>query len=135
MKAVIDFGGGWSSRYLVIDAAHAAVAATLLAHGRLYESDGDTPDGKHYKLDRKAELSITYATDSQFDELPEAVREARSRAQEACDARWKAESRASELQKQLDTVQAQLATLQQAVSCTVADAEPAPVPAAGEEEE
>ena len=124
MKIVINLGGGWSSRYLVVDAAHAAVAATLLAHGRLYESDGDTPDGKHYTLDRKAELSITYATDAQFDELPEAVIAARKQYEDANSARWKEHSRANELQKQLDTVQAQLATLQQAVTCTATEPEP-----------
>ena len=124
MKVVITLGSGWNQHYLVIDAAHAAVAATLLAHGRLYESDGDTPDGKHYKLDRQADLSITYATDAQFDELPEAVIEVRKQYDEANTARWKEYSRANELQKQLETVQTQLATLQQAVVCTAADPEP-----------
>ena len=134
MKVVITLGSGWNQHHLVIDAAHAAVAATLLAHGRLYESDGDTPDGKHYKLDRKAELSITYATDAQFDELPEAVIAARKQYEDANSARWKAESRASELQKQLDTVQAQLATLQQAVVCTAAEPEPGSSASLDEEE-
>ena len=125
MKVVIDFGGGWGSRYLVVDAAHAAVAATLLTHGQLYESDGETPDGKHYKLDRKAELSITYATEAQFDELPEAVIAARKQFEDANNARWTAERKASALQEQLNTLQAQVATLQQQVTCTVADPETA----------
>jgi hypothetical protein len=118
MKIVIDFGGGWSSRSLVLDGEHAGVAALLLANGRLYESDGDTPDGKHYKLDRKADLSITYATEAQFDELPETVREARKQAEEANSARWKEHSRANDLQKQLELVTAQLQTLQERVTCT-----------------
>ena len=135
MKVVIAFGGGWGSRYLVIDAAHAAVAATLLAHGRLYESDGDTPDGKHYKLDRKCELSITYATDAQFDELPEAVIAARKQYDDANNARWAAERKANTLQEQLNTLHAQFATLQQQVTCTLAEPEATTTgDAAGEEE-
>lgn len=135
MKIVISFGNGWSSNYLVLDAQHAPLAAGLLANGTLYTSDGQTGDGAHYKLDKQSSLSITYANDAQFEELPAAVYEARKQAEEASSARWNEKRRADELQKQLETVQAQLATLQQAVSCTAtADAEPGQPAESGDEE-
>lgn len=126
MKIVISTGDGWSSRYIVLDAEHAGLAAQMLASARVYEADGDTPDGCHYKLDRKSALNVTYATNAQFDELPEAVVVARKSEADANQARWKAENRTREIEKELAEAKAALTALQSTVVCTVAEPEPVP---------
>ena len=126
MKIVISTGDGWSSRYIVLDAEHAGLAAQMLASARVYEADGDTPNGRHYKLDRKSALNVTYATNAQFDELPEAVVVARKSEADANQARWKAENRTREIEKELAEAKAALTALQSTVVCTVAEPEPVP---------
>lgn len=122
MKILIN-SGGWSSRYIVLPVEHAALAAGLLAHATLYEDDGSTPEGKHYKLTKDSELSISYAQDNQFEALPASVVAARKEAAEASQARWKAEGEARELRKKLDETTAALEALKAVTVCTASEPE------------
>ncbi len=119
MKIVINTGSSWSSRYIVLDSKHAALAAEILAHAVICEDDGTTPDGKHYKLDREAALTITYASDAQFGELPESVYAARKEAEAASSARWKEHTRANEAEKKVAELTARLESLESRITCTV----------------
>ncbi len=128
MKIVINTGSSWSSRYIVLDSKHAALAAEILANAVICESDGSTPEGKHYKLDRDAELTITYASDKQFGDLPESVYAARKEAEEANSARWKESTRANEAEKRVAELTARLESLESRITCTV---QPEPQAGAG----
>lgn len=119
MKIVINTGSSWGNRYIVLDSQHAALAAEILARAVICEDDGSTPDGKHYKVDREAELTITYASDAQFGELPESVYAARKQAEEANSARWKEQIRANEAEKRVAELTARLESLESRITCTV----------------
>jgi hypothetical protein len=119
MKIVINTGSNWSSRYIVLDSKHAALAAEILAHAVICEDDGSTPDGKHYKLDREAALTITYASDAQFGDLPESVYAARKQAEDANSARWKEHTRANDAEKRVAELTARLESLESRITCTV----------------
>ena len=132
MKILINVGK-WGSLYIVLPVEHAPLAAGLLANATIYEDDGTTSDGKHYKLSKDGELSIAYAHDNQFEALPQAILDARKNAEEASSARWKAEDEKRELQKKLDEATAALAALQSVTVCQTI--EPEPEPAKADEEE
>lgn len=119
MKIVINTGSDWNARYIVLDSRHAALAAELMAHAVICEGDGTTPDGKHYKLDRDAALTITYANDKQFGDLPEEVYAARKQAEEANSARYKEYTRANEAEKKNAELTARLEALESRITCTV----------------
>lgn len=119
MKIVITTGSNWNNRHIVLDSAHAALAAQLLAHAVICEDDGTTPDGKHYKVDRDAALTITYAGDAQFGDLPESVYAARKQAEDANSARWKEHTRANDAEKRVAELTARLETLESRITCTV----------------
>lgn len=119
MKIVINTGSNWSSRYIVLDSKHAALAAEILAHAVICEDDGSTPDGKHYKVDREAALTITYASDAQFGDLPESVYAARKQAEDANSARWKEHTRANDAEKRVAELTARLESLESRITCTV----------------
>lgn len=124
MKILINVGK-WGSLYIVLPVEHAPLAAGLLANATIYEDDGTTSDGKHYKLSKDGELSIAYAQDNQFEALPQAILDARQKAEEASSARWKAENDKRELQKRLDEATAALAALQSVTVCQTIEPEPA----------
>lgn len=132
MKILINVGK-WSSMYIVLPAEHAPLAAGLLANASLYEDNGSTTDGKHYKLCKDGELSIAYGQDSQFEALPQAIIDARKSAEEASSARWKAESEKKDLQKKLDEANAALTALQAVTVCQTVEPQPEAVKADEEE--
>lgn len=122
MKIKISIGD--NNNVIVLDAEHAGIAAQLLTHAKVYKKKGwHSEDGYERSED---ELRISYTDDKTIEPLDPKILEANERARESNSQRWKAESKANDLQKQIDDLNARLAGIQSVTTCTVADAEAAP---------
>ncbi|WP_312237346.1 hypothetical protein [Stenotrophomonas sp.] len=121
MKIKISIGDSHSN-VIVLDAEHAGIAAQLLAHATIYKRTGYYSDDGWEKSGD--ELRIGYTDDKTLEPLDPKIVEAQERARKADSEKYAAQSKNSDLQKQVAELQAQLAGIQSVTSCTVTAPEP-----------
>lgn len=122
MKIKISIGD--NNNVIVLDAEHAGIAAQLLTHAKVYKKKGwHSEDGYERSED---ELRISYTDEKTIEPLDPKILEANERARQSDSKRWEAQGKVSDLQKQVDDLNARLAGIQSVTTCTVAEPEADP---------